>query len=153
MRLPQLEVPVFSGSYRDYPAFWTIYNSLIHSNQQLINTDKFQSLKRPAATLLGNMPVIGENYEKAVQLLDKRFNSRDYHSALCTAKRITNDFTVPTSHSSQSQTSPSRFPTAISNTQQNAEIVRHTTSEPIETEVQHVLMTATALAFNVNKMD
>ncbi|KAL6742699.1 hypothetical protein Aduo_015822 [Ancylostoma duodenale] len=78
MRLPQLEVPVFSGSYKDYPTFWTIYNSLIHSNPQLTNMDKFlflrQALKGPAATLLGNMPVIGENYEKAVKLLDKRFN-------------------------------------------------------------------------------
>ncbi|KAL6742186.1 hypothetical protein Aduo_015361 [Ancylostoma duodenale] len=78
LRLPQLEVPVFSGSYKDYPTFWTIYNSLIHSNPQLTNTDEFlflrQALKGPAATLLGNMPVIGENYEKAVKLLDKRFN-------------------------------------------------------------------------------
>ncbi|RCN41380.1 hypothetical protein ANCCAN_12647 [Ancylostoma caninum] len=78
MRLPQLEVPVFSGSYKDYPTFWTSYNSLIHSNPQLTNTDKFlflrQALKGPAATLLGNMPVIGKNYEKAIKLLDKRFN-------------------------------------------------------------------------------
>ncbi|EYC32614.1 hypothetical protein Y032_0003g1692 [Ancylostoma ceylanicum] len=78
MRLPQLEVPVFSGSYKDYPTSWTIYNSLIHSNPQLTNTDKFlflrQALKGPAATLLGNMPVIGEKYEKAVKPLDKRFN-------------------------------------------------------------------------------
>ncbi|KAL6735699.1 hypothetical protein Aduo_006113 [Ancylostoma duodenale] len=81
MRLPQLEVPVFSGSYKDYQTFWTIYNSLIHSNPQLTNTDKFlfprQALKGPAATLLGNMPVIGENYEKAVKLLDKRFNKSE----------------------------------------------------------------------------
>ncbi|KAL6726795.1 hypothetical protein Aduo_008729 [Ancylostoma duodenale] len=78
MRLPQLEVPVFSGSYRDYPTFWTIYDSLIHSNQQLTNTDNFlfvrQALEGPAATLLGNMPVIGQNYEKAIKLLNKRFN-------------------------------------------------------------------------------
>ncbi|KIH64567.1 hypothetical protein ANCDUO_05121 [Ancylostoma duodenale] len=78
MRLPQVEVHVFSGSYRDYPAFWTIYDSLIHINQQLTNTDKFlflrQALKGPAATLLGNMPVIGQNYEKAIKLLDKRLN-------------------------------------------------------------------------------
>ncbi|KAL6742654.1 hypothetical protein Aduo_015784 [Ancylostoma duodenale] len=75
LRLPQLEVPVFSESYKDYPTFWTIYNSLIHSDPQLTNMDKFlflrRALKGPAATLLGNMPVIGENYEKAVKLLDK----------------------------------------------------------------------------------
>ncbi|KAL6728875.1 hypothetical protein Aduo_010608 [Ancylostoma duodenale] len=78
MRLPQLEVHVFSGSYRDYPTFWTIYDSLIHSNQQLTNMDKFpflrQALKGRAATLLGNMPAIAENYEKAIKLLNKRFN-------------------------------------------------------------------------------
>ena len=41
MRLPQLEVPAFHGNYRDYPTFWTTYNTLIHSNQQLSTTDKF----------------------------------------------------------------------------------------------------------------
>ncbi|KHJ93549.1 hypothetical protein OESDEN_06536 [Oesophagostomum dentatum] len=78
MRLPQFEVPSFHGNYRDYPTFWTTYNTLIHSNQQLSTTDKFlflkQSLKGSAASLLSTMPVIAENYEKAIKLLDKRFN-------------------------------------------------------------------------------
>ncbi|KHJ85669.1 Pao retrotransposon peptidase, partial [Oesophagostomum dentatum] len=78
LRLPQLEVPAFHGSYREYPTFWTTYNTLIHSNHQLSNTDKFlflkQALKGSAAALLSTMPVIGENYEKAIKLLDKRFN-------------------------------------------------------------------------------
>ncbi|KHJ88153.1 Tas retrotransposon peptidase A16 [Oesophagostomum dentatum] len=78
IRLPQLEVPVFHGNYKDYPTFWTIYNSIIHSNPQLSNTDKFlflkQALRGSAAALIGTMPPIGDNYEKAVKLLDKRFN-------------------------------------------------------------------------------
>ncbi|VDN37308.1 unnamed protein product [Cylicostephanus goldi] len=31
VRLPQLEVPTFDGSYKEYPTFWTIFNSLIRS--------------------------------------------------------------------------------------------------------------------------
>ncbi|KHJ98961.1 Tas retrotransposon peptidase A16 [Oesophagostomum dentatum] len=79
IRLPQLEVPVFHGNYKDYPTFWTTYNSLIHSNPQLSNADKFlflkQALRGSAAALIGTMPPIGDNYEKAVKLLDKRFNN------------------------------------------------------------------------------
>ncbi|KHJ96024.1 peptidase family A16 [Oesophagostomum dentatum] len=78
LRLPQLEVPAFHGNFKDYPTFWTTFNSIIHSNPQLSSTDKFlflkQALKGSAATLIGTMPVIGENYEKAIKLLDKRFN-------------------------------------------------------------------------------
>ncbi|KHJ87888.1 peptidase family A16 [Oesophagostomum dentatum] len=78
IRLPQLEIPTFHGNFRDYPMFWTTYNSIIHSNPRLSNTVKFlflkQALKGSAAALIGSMPLIGENYEKAVKLLDKRFN-------------------------------------------------------------------------------
>ena len=69
IRLPQLEVPAFHGNFKEYPTFWTTYNSLIHSNSQLSNTDKFlflkQALKGPAAALIGTMPLIGENYENS----------------------------------------------------------------------------------------
>ncbi|KHJ99363.1 Tas retrotransposon peptidase A16 [Oesophagostomum dentatum] len=76
--LSQPENPIFHGNFRDYPMFWTTYNSIIHSNPRLSNTDKFlflkQALKGSAAALIGTIPLIEENYEKAVKLLDKRFN-------------------------------------------------------------------------------
>ncbi|EYC23256.1 hypothetical protein Y032_0015g2554 [Ancylostoma ceylanicum] len=78
IRKPTLEVPSFSGNYREFNSFWTVFESLIHNGDELSDTDKFlflrQALKGKAAAALSCIPVIGDRYSTAVNILGKHFD-------------------------------------------------------------------------------
>ncbi|VDO57832.1 unnamed protein product [Haemonchus placei] len=46
VRRPLLEVPTFSGNYRDFSTFWSVFESLIHSDDDLSDREKFLRLKQ-----------------------------------------------------------------------------------------------------------
>ncbi|EYC15606.1 hypothetical protein Y032_0036g3243 [Ancylostoma ceylanicum] len=78
VRRPLLEVPTYSGQYREFSSFWSVFESLIHNDTDLTNTEKFlflkQALKGKAASTIHSIPVIGEKYHTAVELLRKHFD-------------------------------------------------------------------------------
>ncbi|KAL6727242.1 hypothetical protein Aduo_009137 [Ancylostoma duodenale] len=78
IRKPLLEIPSFSGNYREFNSFWTVFESLIHNDCELSDTDKFlylkQALKGKAAAALSCIPVIGDRYSTAVDILKKHFD-------------------------------------------------------------------------------
>uniref|UniRef100_A0A7I4Y7C3 Uncharacterized protein n=1 Tax=Haemonchus contortus TaxID=6289 RepID=A0A7I4Y7C3_HAECO len=73
VRRPLLEVPTFSGNYRDFSTFWSVFESLIHSDDDLSDQEKFlflkQALKGKAASSISRIPVMGEKY---ITVINKR---------------------------------------------------------------------------------
>ncbi|XP_055714332.1 uncharacterized protein LOC129808575 [Phlebotomus papatasi] len=74
-KLPQLEIPTFSGEYMEWQSFYDKFVSTVHSNKDLSNVDKFTylsgALSGVAASALKHLPA---NHEKALTILQKRFN-------------------------------------------------------------------------------
>uniref|UniRef100_A0A7I4YG10 CCHC-type domain-containing protein n=1 Tax=Haemonchus contortus TaxID=6289 RepID=A0A7I4YG10_HAECO len=78
VRRPLLEVPTFAGSYMEFNAFWSVFQSLIHSDDDLSGQEKFlflkQALKGKAAASISSVPVVGEKYAVAINILKKHFD-------------------------------------------------------------------------------
>lgn len=69
IKLPKLELPKFSGNLADWIEFRDSYESIIHSNTTISNTQKFHYLKSclrgEAALILKSVIVSDEGYETA----------------------------------------------------------------------------------------
>ncbi|KAK6009521.1 hypothetical protein OSTOST_25542, partial [Ostertagia ostertagi] len=78
VRRPLLEVPTFAGNYMEFNTFWSVFESLIHSDDDLSDQEKFlflkQALKGKAATSISSVPVLGEKYAVAVNILKKHYD-------------------------------------------------------------------------------
>ncbi|VDP08348.1 unnamed protein product [Heligmosomoides polygyrus] len=78
-RRPLLEVPTFPGDFREFNAFWSVFQPLMHNDASLTDQEKFlflkQALKGEAAASITYLPVIGDNYCVAVNILKKQYES------------------------------------------------------------------------------
>lgn len=79
IKLPKISIPIFNGDISNWPRFFGLYSSLIHKNNSLSNSEKFQYLltyldKEPLL-LIKNIPVNDENYTIAFDHLYKRFQN------------------------------------------------------------------------------
>ncbi|KHJ98799.1 Tas retrotransposon peptidase A16 [Oesophagostomum dentatum] len=78
IRKPVLEIPTSRRNFREFNAFWSIFESLAHNDMDLTDTEKFlflrQALKGKAATIVSSLPVTGEKYVIAVPILKKHFD-------------------------------------------------------------------------------
>lgn len=67
--LPRINIPAFSGSYKDWPSFKDLFESAVDSKATLSNTQKFyylkSLLKNDAARLIQHMPVTESAYKTA----------------------------------------------------------------------------------------
>jgi hypothetical protein len=79
-RLPMIEIPTFSGNYNEWSAFHDLFKSLIHDNAELTNVEKYHYLKSnlrgEAEMILRQFPLTDSNYEKALELLESRYNNK-----------------------------------------------------------------------------
>jgi len=80
VKLPNLNLPTFTGSYSEWMQFNDIFKSLIDSDTSLSNTQKFYYLKSclegEAATILDSLKVTDLNYTIAWQLLQDRYQNK-----------------------------------------------------------------------------
>ena len=64
----------------DWTTFWDSFSSAIHLSEELSETDKFQYLKsllgETAAKTISDLPLSGSNYKHEIDLLMKRFASK-----------------------------------------------------------------------------
>ncbi|KAL6729931.1 hypothetical protein Aduo_000940 [Ancylostoma duodenale] len=78
IRRPMLEIPSFSGNFREFNSFWAVFESLIHNDDELSDIDKFlfleQALKGRSAVTISCIPVVGDRYHAAVNILKKQFD-------------------------------------------------------------------------------
>ena len=82
MKLPKIELVKFSGDVREWLQFWSLFKK-IHENNDLDSEDKFQYLIQTmvagsrAENLVKSYPPTGDNYEKVIDSLKKRFGRED----------------------------------------------------------------------------
>uniref|UniRef100_A0A8D8T1R1 Integrase catalytic domain-containing protein n=1 Tax=Cacopsylla melanoneura TaxID=428564 RepID=A0A8D8T1R1_9HEMI len=80
IRLPTINVPIFTGDISAFPAFKSLYNQLIHSNTDLSDIQKFSYLKAyvsgSAASCIDHIAFQAQNYPLAYQAVVKRFGKK-----------------------------------------------------------------------------
>ncbi|XP_063823992.1 uncharacterized protein LOC135073752 [Ostrinia nubilalis] len=82
VKLPKVNIPIFSGKYSEWNTFRDLFQSLIHTNKTLGNAQKLLYLKGylqgEAEQLLCNIPITDSNYDYCWGLLDERYNNKRY---------------------------------------------------------------------------
>ncbi|XP_011858178.1 PREDICTED: uncharacterized protein LOC105555746 [Vollenhovia emeryi] len=80
IRLPRIELPKFSGAYEEWHSFFDVFGSLIHSNRELNDTQRFHylksSLKGDAAEVVSSLEMTGDNYRDAWARLKERYDNK-----------------------------------------------------------------------------
>lgn len=80
IKLPRIQIPVFSGVYEEWPAFQDMYETLIHNNAALSNVQRLHYLKTSlsgeAESLLKHVQVTGDNYEPSWTMLKSRYGNK-----------------------------------------------------------------------------
>ncbi|XP_072381169.1 uncharacterized protein [Diabrotica undecimpunctata] len=80
VRLPKLNIPTFSGNFRDWPSFFDLFNSLIHHNHDLSDVEKFRflitSISQEPLALIKGIPLTDANYQIAYEILGKRYQNK-----------------------------------------------------------------------------
>ncbi|XP_067205332.1 uncharacterized protein [Linepithema humile] len=80
IRLPKIQLPNFSGSYKDWYTFHDSFQKLIHTNENLSAIQKFHylrsSLKDKTAEVIKSFDITTDNCTEAWQLLNERFDNK-----------------------------------------------------------------------------
>lgn len=80
LKLPQIQLPAFSGIYEDWTSFRDLFTSLVHNNSTLSKVQKLHYLKSSitgeAETLLKHIQITESNYDQAWDLLRDRYGNR-----------------------------------------------------------------------------
>ncbi|KAJ8960356.1 hypothetical protein NQ314_006093 [Rhamnusium bicolor] len=79
IKLPQINLPEFTGSYEKWTEFHDTFKALINDNPALTKIQKYYylqaSLKNGAAQIISSLAVSEENYDIAWRLLTERFQN------------------------------------------------------------------------------
>ena len=80
VKLSKLSLPHFNGELMKWPTFWDSYESSIHTNGQLTNTDKFNYLRslleHPTLDATVGLTLSAAYYQQAIEILQKRFGNK-----------------------------------------------------------------------------
>ncbi|XP_055527967.1 uncharacterized protein LOC129720510 [Wyeomyia smithii] len=80
IKLPEVKLPTFDGSLTGWLTFRDTFKSLIDSNPQLSDIDKFSylvaSLSKDAKRVVEAIEITAANYSVAWELLNKRFDNK-----------------------------------------------------------------------------
>ena len=81
VRLPKLNLPVFSGDYLEWQLFYDSFTISVHSRDEIPPIDKFNylrsQLRGSALDVVKGFSLSAENYEAAFSLLCDRFGKKD----------------------------------------------------------------------------
>ena len=79
IRLPKIDLPIFTGAYDEWCGYRDTFASLIHNNTQISAVQKFHylrsSLKGKAADVISSFDLSEANYVEAWNLLNARFDN------------------------------------------------------------------------------
>ena len=74
-RLPKLTLERFKGDVTTFQSFWDQFNSTVHANSSIPNTDKFKHLKAllegPAARVIQGLTLTSLNYDHAQKIVGR----------------------------------------------------------------------------------
>ncbi|KAJ8977461.1 hypothetical protein NQ317_000038 [Molorchus minor] len=78
--LPKISIPIFSGKYDEWQAYFDLFCALIHDKSDINTVQKFMylktSLKGEASSLVSDLPLTNANYQVAIDLLKKRYDNK-----------------------------------------------------------------------------
>lgn len=93
--LPDIALPRFNGTFDNWREFIDTFTALVHSNAALSPVEKLHYLKScmidEAASVINMLAATEDNYEVALQMLQKRFE----HKRLTVNKHISNLYSFP----------------------------------------------------------
>ena len=76
-----LKIPTFQGDVMKWAEFWELYAIAVHDNPKFANVQKFVVLKSHLAGValksIQGIPVTGDGYTQAVEVLKERFDLED----------------------------------------------------------------------------
>lgn len=79
LKLPRIELPVFTSNYLDWISFRDLFQASVGNNKSLSECQKLQylklSVKGEAASLIQSIQISNENYEKAWNALSNRYEN------------------------------------------------------------------------------
>lgn len=100
VKLPKINIPIFSGDLLSWPTFYGLFKSLIHDKVSISNCEKFHYLlsyldKEPLL-LVKNLPVTNDNYITAYNALLQRYQNKrllasHYFDKLTDIPKVTSD--------------------------------------------------------------
>ncbi|XP_041976494.1 uncharacterized protein LOC121731205 [Aricia agestis] len=100
--LPQIDIPIFTGNYEQWPTFHDLYTEAIHNNKYITDAQKMQHLKckvkGEAERIIQHLHISAENYEIAWEILNHRYNNPQ----LLFTKQVEILLSQPTSHKQSS---------------------------------------------------
>lgn len=71
-------MPIFSGNYLEWQSFYDLFDSLVHQNPSLKDSQKLYFLKTnlagEAASLISHLKIEDANYQSALQKLKSRYD-------------------------------------------------------------------------------
>jgi len=80
LKLPAINLPIFSGQYDRWISFSDMLRAMIHENDSLPEIQKFHYLKSSlsgeAERLVSNLPMTANNYKIAWKLLVERYENK-----------------------------------------------------------------------------
>ncbi|XP_055522538.1 uncharacterized protein LOC129716725 [Wyeomyia smithii] len=78
IKLPRMNLPTFSGEILEWPSFFDLFDSAVHKNATLHDSQKLYFLKTnlvgEAAALLSHLRIEDANYRPALEKLKERYN-------------------------------------------------------------------------------
>ncbi|XP_063994473.1 uncharacterized protein LOC135172025 [Diachasmimorpha longicaudata] len=78
MRLPELDIPKFDGSYEAYHPFWDLFDCTINQNSDLSKVQKLQYFRSlltgRAAKAIESLSNTEENYDTALEIIKNKFD-------------------------------------------------------------------------------
>ena len=85
LKLPALNLPIFSGQYDRWISFSDMFKAMIHENDSLPEIQKFHYLKYSfsgeAERLVSNLPMTANNYRIAWKFLVERYETKSLIAA------------------------------------------------------------------------
>lgn len=82
IKLPPINLPTFSGQYKDWNSFSNLFKTLIVTNDHLSKCQKFHYLKSSltgeAEEFIKNYNITDENYNEAWARLEERYNNKSF---------------------------------------------------------------------------
>lgn len=84
IRLPNIQIPTFTGKYEEWQPFYDLFRTLIHDNEHLSRVQKLHYLKCKLSgepeVLLRNFSITDANYDEAWSQLINRYNNTRFNS-------------------------------------------------------------------------
>lgn len=78
--VPQMDIPIFSGTYQQWTSFKDLFNEAIHNNPSLSPAQKMQFLKGKlrgeAERLIQHLNISSSNYNVCWEILNNRYNNK-----------------------------------------------------------------------------